>query len=59
MAVLASNHFFCSSPSFPFPYLYDFGLNTILYYYPDTQSPATTQPSKYFYNFATGQIITM
>jgi len=56
----ASTHFFYTSPSFPFPYLYDFTLNTVLYYYPDTNNPGhyTTNP-RYFYNFATGQIITM
>jgi len=55
-----SNHFFYTSPSFPFPYLYDFSLNSVLYYYPDTNNPGhyTTNP-RYFYNFATGQIITM
>ena len=56
----ASNHFFYTSPNFPFPYLYDFSLNTVLYYFPDPQRPGhyTTNP-RYFYNFATGQIITM
>jgi hypothetical protein len=56
----ASNHFFYTSPSFPFPFLYDFNLNTVLYYYPDPSHPGhyTTNP-RYFYNFATGQIITM
>jgi hypothetical protein len=56
----ASHHFFYTSPSFPFPYLYDFSLNTVLYYFPDPQRPGhyTTNP-RYFYNFATGQIITM
>ena len=56
----ASNHFFYTSPSFPFPYLYDFTLKTVLYYYPDQNRPGhyTTNP-RYFYNFATGQIITM
>ena len=55
-----STHFFYTSPSFPFPYLYDFTLNTVLYYYPDANNPGhyTTNP-RYFYNFATGQIITM
>jgi predicted outer membrane repeat protein len=55
-----SNHFFYTSPSFPFPYLYDFSLNAVLYYYPDPNNPGhyTTNP-RYFYNFATGQIITM
>jgi photosystem II stability/assembly factor-like uncharacterized protein len=56
----ASNHFFYTSPSFPFPYLYDFSLNAVLYYFPDPNRPGhyTTNP-RYFYNFATGQIITM
>jgi hypothetical protein len=56
----ASTHFFYTSPSFPFPYLYDFSLNTVLYYFPDPNRPGhyTTNP-RYFYNFATGQIITM
>ena len=55
-----SNHFFYTSPSFPFPFLYDFSLNTVLYYFPDPNHPGhyTTNP-RYFYNFATGQIITM
>jgi hypothetical protein len=56
----ASNHFFYTSPSFPFPYLYDFSLNSVLYYFPDPNHPGhyTTNP-RYFYDFATGQIITM
>ena len=55
----ASSDFFYTSPSFPFPYLYDFGLNAVLYYYPDTTSPGhyTSNP-RYFFNFGTGQIIT-
>ena len=56
----ASGHFFYSSPTFGFPYLYDFTLNTVLYYYPDPNNPGhyTTNP-RYFFDFATGQIITM
>ena len=56
----ASTHFFYTSPSFPFPYLYDFSLNSVLYYFPDSQRSGhyTTNP-RYFYNFATSQIITM
>ena len=56
----ASGHFFYTSPTFGFPYLYDFTLNTVLYYYPDPGNPGhyTTNP-RYFFNFATGQIITM
>ena len=55
-----SGHFFYTSPSFPFPYLYGFGLNTVLYYYPDPNNPGryNTNGVRYFYNFATGQIIT-
>ena len=55
----AANTFFYTSPSLPFPYLYDFGLNALLYYYPDASRPGhyTTNP-RYFYNFATHQIIT-
>ena len=56
---VASNTFFYTSPSFPFPYLYDFSLNTLLYYFPDPNNPGhyTSNP-RYFYDFATGQIIT-
>ena len=55
----ASDTFFYTSPSFPFPYLYDFSLNSVVYYYPDPNEPGhyTTNP-RYFYNFGTGQIIT-
>ncbi len=54
----ASNTFFYTSPSFPFPYLYDFKLNAFLYYFPDTNNPGRyTQNPRFFYNFATGQII--
>jgi uncharacterized delta-60 repeat protein len=55
----ASNTFFYTSPYFPFPYLYDFTLNSVLYYYPNTSNPGhyTSNP-RYFFNFASGQIIT-
>jgi hypothetical protein len=56
-----SNSFFYTSPSpsFPFPFLYDFSLNTVLYYFPDPNNPGhyTSNP-RYFYNFATHQVIT-
>ena len=50
--------FFYTSPAFPFPYLYDFNLNSVVYYYPDTSNPGhyTTNPRS-FYDFATGEII--
>ena len=55
-----SGSFFYTNPSFPFPYLYDFSLNTTLYYYPDPNNPGryNTNGVRYFYNFATGKIIT-
>ena len=55
-----SGSYFYTSPTFPFPYLYDFSLNTTLYYYPDPANPGryNTNGVRYFYNFATGKIIT-
>ena len=55
-----SGTFFYSSPSFPFPYLYDFSLNAVLYYYPDPSNSGhyNTEGVRYFYDYATGQIIT-
>ncbi len=51
--------FFYTSRSL-FPYLYDFTLNTFLYYFPDPTRPDhyNTDGTRYFYNFATGTIIT-
>lgn len=56
----ASGHWWYTTPSFPFPYVYDFSLNAFLYYYPDTKSAGhyTTSP-RYFYDFANSQIITL
>ncbi len=55
----ASNSFFYTSSNFPFPYLYDFNLNSVVYYYPDPNNPGryNTNGTRYFYVFATGQII--
>lgn len=55
-----SGHWFYTSPAFSFPYLYDFTLKAILYYFPNPQSPGhySTNP-RYFYNFATGMTIAM
>ena len=39
----ASQTFFYTSPVFPFPYLYDFTLNSVLYYYPDPTAPRSLQ----------------
>ena len=53
----ASGHFWFTGANV-FPYVYDFGLKTWLYDYPDAQRADhyTTNP-RYFYNFSTGQII--
>ena len=53
-----SKTFFYTSSSL-FPYLYDFTLNTFLYYYPDPTRADhyNTDGTRYFYDFATGQII--
>ena len=54
-----SNDFFYSSPTFPFPYLYDFGLQSVLYYYPDPNRAGhyDTDGYRFFYEFKTGKII--
>ncbi len=55
-----SSSFFYTSPVFPFPYLYDFSLNAVLYYFPDPNNPGryNTNGTRFFYNYATGQVIT-
>ena len=54
-----SSDFFYTSPSFPFPYLFDFGLDSVVYYYPDPSNPGhyNTDGYRFFYVFSTGQII--
>ena len=54
-----SSDFFYTSPVFPFPYLYDFNLNSVVYYYPDPSEPGhyNTNGVRYFYVFNTGGII--
>ena len=56
----ASGHWWYTSPTFAFPYVYDFSLNAFLYYYPDANNAGhyTAKP-RYFYDFANGQIITL
>ena len=55
----ASGGFFFTSPGFPFPYLYDFKLNALLYYFSDPNNPGRYSANpRFFFNFATGQIIT-
>ena len=54
-----SGSFFYTSPAFPFPYLYDFTLNSVLYYFPDPSRAGhyNTDGVRYFYDFATRQVI--
>jgi hypothetical protein len=54
-----SSSWWYTAPSL-WPYLYDFTLNAWLYYYPNATDDThyTTNP-RYFFNFATGEIITM
>ena len=54
----ASRGFFYTSPTFPFPYLYDFNLQSVVYYFPDSANAGhyTTNPRS-FYVFSTGEII--
>ena len=55
----ASSSFFYTSPS-AFPYLYDFSLHAWLYYLPDVNNPGRySHNPRWFYNFATGQWITL
>ncbi len=53
-----SKTFFYTSSNL-FPYLYDFTLNSFLYYYPDPNNPDhyNTNGVRYFYDFATKKII--
>ena len=55
-----SNGWFYTSSNFGFPYLYDFSLNSVLYYYPDSNNAGryNTNGVRYFYDFGTGQIVT-
>ncbi len=55
----ASGHWWYTSSSL-FPYLYDFSLNTFIYYFPDPKNAGhyATSP-RYFSNLTTGKIFTM
>ncbi len=60
----ASSTYFYTSPAggIAFPYLYDYSLNTVLYYFPDpdqTDHPGryNTDGTRYFYDYATGEVI--
>lgn len=55
----ASGHWWYTSRTFPFPYLYDFTLNAALYYYPGSQPGTYTSNPRWFYDFGTSQIIAL
>ncbi len=57
-----SQGFFYTSPTFPYPYLYDFNLESVVFHFEISESagPPGTDPieHRYFYVFRTGQFIT-
>ena len=55
----ASGAWWYTSPSFGFPYLYDFTRRAVLYYYPDPTQPGRyASGPRWFFDFGSGQIIT-
>lgn len=52
-----SGHWWYTGRTFPFPYVYDFSLNALLYYYPDARPGHYTQNPRWFYDFASARII--
>lgn len=56
----SSGHWWYTNRTWPFPYLYDFSLNALLFEYADTNNAGhyTTNP-RYFYDFGLNQIITL
>lgn len=52
-----SGSFFYTSPTFPFPYLYDFSRQSVIYYYPDPGNAGryNTNGVRYFFDCATGE----
>ena len=55
-----TQHWWYTGRNYPFPYVYDFSLNALLYYYADTGNAGHyTAAPRYFYNFASKQIITI
>ena len=54
-----TQHWWYTGRNYPFPYVYDFSLGSVLYYYPSASSVEhyTTNP-RVFYDFATGSVIT-
>jgi hypothetical protein len=56
----ASAHWWYTSRTLPFSYLYDFTLNASLYYYADPVRPgAYTKNPRWFYSFGVNQIIAL
>ena len=55
-----SSTFFDTSSTFPFQYLCDFTINTVMYYIPNPNNPGhyNTNGVRFLYNFNTGQRIT-
>ena len=54
-----SSHWWYTGRTYPFPYLYDFGLSAFLYAYPASTAGHYTSNPRYFYNFTAGKIITL
>ena len=55
-----SGTFFYTSPTFGFPYLYDFSRRSVVYYYPDNTNPGhyNTNGVRYFYDYTAKEIFT-
>ena len=54
----ASSHWMYTSRTYEFPYVYDFYLSSVLYYYPNAQDATHyTASPRYFYDFAVSQVI--
>ena len=56
----ASGTFFYTSPTFGFPYLYDFSRRSVVYYYPDPNNAGryNTNGVRYFYDYNAKQVFT-
>ena len=52
-----SGTYFYTSPTFPFPYMYDFSRQSVVYYYPSTSNAGHYNDNgvRYFYDTKTGQ----
>jgi predicted lipoprotein with Yx(FWY)xxD motif len=55
-----SSHWWYTGRSYPFPYVYDFSLGALIYYYATSSDPQHYSASpRYFYNFTASAIISM